>query len=487
MCVFGDYDADGVTAAALVTDVLRALGAEVVPAPREPLRRRVRALGPALARVLDDGRDAPRHVRLRLERPRAPRARPRRAGHRRRRHRPPPRAGRCRCPRSRSSTPTAPSAASRYKGLASVGLALSIAAGVRAALGVRARPAPLARPRRHRHDRRRRAARRRQPAARPRRPRRSSRAADAPGHARARRDRRLRDGHPDGRGRLVPLRPAHQRARPPRQAGPRARAPARDERRRGAAHRRRGRGALHAAQGGRARRRSPRRSRCSRTRRSPRCRASSSRSRGGIPASSASWPGRLAVALRQAHRRRRARRRRRAAARRAGPAGFSVYDALARSRDALVGFGGHHAAAGVEVAADRVDAFRDRFAEACSALGVPARSRALRRRRPSSSRATTPRASIHDLLASSRAARRTPPRASAIDGAQRPRRARAARRPPAPLGRGRAARRSPASAPRWARSRPRSASSARLVGALRRDTWPGGGAVEMRLLAAEPA
>jgi single-stranded-DNA-specific exonuclease len=54
-----------------------------------------------------------------------------------------------------------------------------------------------------------------------------------------------------------------------------------------------------------------------------------------------------------------------------GPAGFSVYDALAASREALVAFGGHHAAAGVEVAADRVDALRDLFCQACAAAGVP--------------------------------------------------------------------------------------------------------------------
>jgi single-stranded-DNA-specific exonuclease len=54
-----------------------------------------------------------------------------------------------------------------------------------------------------------------------------------------------------------------------------------------------------------------------------------------------------------------------------GPAGFSVYEALAKSRDALIGFGGHHAAAGVEIASDRVDALRDRFCAACVAIGVP--------------------------------------------------------------------------------------------------------------------
>jgi single-stranded-DNA-specific exonuclease len=54
-----------------------------------------------------------------------------------------------------------------------------------------------------------------------------------------------------------------------------------------------------------------------------------------------------------------------------GPAGFSVYDALAAARPELIAFGGHHAAAGVEVAADRVEAFRDLFCQACAAAGVP--------------------------------------------------------------------------------------------------------------------
>jgi single-stranded-DNA-specific exonuclease len=53
------------------------------------------------------------------------------------------------------------------------------------------------------------------------------------------------------------------------------------------------------------------------------------------------------------------------------PAGFSVYDALVRVRDMLVGFGGHHAAAGLDVDSDRVDTLRDRFCEACAAIGVP--------------------------------------------------------------------------------------------------------------------
>jgi single-stranded-DNA-specific exonuclease len=53
-----------------------------------------------------------------------------------------------------------------------------------------------------------------------------------------------------------------------------------------------------------------------------------------------------------------------------GPAGFPLYSALSRCKDALLGFGGHEAAAGVHVDGTRVDALRDRFAEACVALGL---------------------------------------------------------------------------------------------------------------------
>jgi single-stranded-DNA-specific exonuclease len=50
-----------------------------------------------------------------------------------------------------------------------------------------------------------------------------------------------------------------------------------------------------------------------------------------------------------------------------GPRGARLHDALRASAEALVGFGGHQAAAGVEVRADQVDAFRERFAAACAA------------------------------------------------------------------------------------------------------------------------
>jgi single-stranded-DNA-specific exonuclease len=52
-----------------------------------------------------------------------------------------------------------------------------------------------------------------------------------------------------------------------------------------------------------------------------------------------------------------------------GPAGCPLHDALGRCREALVGFGGHQAAAGVEVRGDRVEALRALWCEACTALG----------------------------------------------------------------------------------------------------------------------
>ncbi len=48
------------------------------------------------------------------------------------------------------------------------------------------------------------------------------------------------------------------------------------------------------------------------------------------------------------------------------PAGFRLYDALVVCRGELVAFGGHQAAAGVEVRADRLATFRDAWNQACA-------------------------------------------------------------------------------------------------------------------------
>lgn len=53
-----------------------------------------------------------------------------------------------------------------------------------------------------------------------------------------------------------------------------------------------------------------------------------------------------------------------------GPAGARLHDALGRCRDTLVGFGGHQAAAGVEVRAERVAAFRDAWCAAFAGAGL---------------------------------------------------------------------------------------------------------------------
>lgn len=49
-----------------------------------------------------------------------------------------------------------------------------------------------------------------------------------------------------------------------------------------------------------------------------------------------------------------------------GPRGFRLHDALSRSSDALASFGGHQAAAGVVVEAMQIERLRERFSEACA-------------------------------------------------------------------------------------------------------------------------
>jgi single-stranded-DNA-specific exonuclease len=58
-----------------------------------------------------------------------------------------------------------------------------------------------------------------------------------------------------------------------------------------------------------------------------------------------------------------------------GPSGARLHDALTRCRAELVGFGGHQAAAGVEVRADRLDALRAAWSDAFQVVpaGVPER------------------------------------------------------------------------------------------------------------------
>ncbi len=51
-----------------------------------------------------------------------------------------------------------------------------------------------------------------------------------------------------------------------------------------------------------------------------------------------------------------------------GPGGFPLYDALALCKAELVQFGGHQAAAGVHVRAERIDALRALFSDTCTSL-----------------------------------------------------------------------------------------------------------------------
>jgi single-stranded-DNA-specific exonuclease len=166
------------------------------------------------------------------------------------------------------------------------------------------------------------------------------------------------------------------------------------------------------------------------------------------------------------------------------PAGFSVYDALARVRDVLVGFGGHHAAAGVEIRSDRVDALRDRFSEACAAIGVPDVTPALDADAVLAE-GDAPARVAHDLERFEPCGQSNPAPRVAIARA-RVLGARELRGGHLRLWLDVHGSALSCFGAEMGHLQPRLGSAVSVVGALRRDTWTGGGAIEMRLTAAEP-
>jgi single-stranded-DNA-specific exonuclease len=167
------------------------------------------------------------------------------------------------------------------------------------------------------------------------------------------------------------------------------------------------------------------------------------------------------------------------------PAGFSVYDALDRSRDALIGFGGHHAAAGVEVESGRVEALRERFCQACEILGVPD-SRAIHDADAELDGGDSPARVVHDLGRFEPCGQANPAPRVAIDGA-RVLQSREMRGGHLRLWLDVAGKPLSCFGPEMGPLLGQLGDRVRLVGLLRPDTWTGGGAVEIRLLAVEPA
>jgi len=168
-----------------------------------------------------------------------------------------------------------------------------------------------------------------------------------------------------------------------------------------------------------------------------------------------------------------------------GPPGFSVFDALSSVRDVLTAFGGHHAAAGVEVASDRLDMLRDRFAEACATMGVPD-SRPVADADALLEEGDAPARVFGDLERFEPCGQGNPAPRVAIARARvlGVRELRGGHlRAWLELGGAQIS----CFGPEMGSLAAQLGSHARVVGALRRDTYSGGGAVEMRLLGAEPA
>ena len=489
VCVFGDYDADGVTAAALRDR--RAARARRRGRPRSSPTASTAATGspaPALARVRDTGASLARHVRLRLERPRAARRRCAAAGIDADRHRPPPRS------RGAAAGPGVPQPSP-----ARVRLPLQ---GPRVG-----GPGPLhLRRRAHRARRRARHATLARSAS-PSGPSGTSRPSTAttdrscarasarsarwssPRHARPGRDGRLRE-RSLRRARTSPSVSPRASTPPGASTGPICAlalllATTDEEARRLAAE-----VEVHSARGAR-RSSAPCSAEALDDARGPGARGparrSCSASRGGTRASSGSWPGGSCRASASPPWSSRSTARSGRGSARA-PAGFSVYDALARvarrarrlRRSPRRGRrGGGERPGGRLPRALRRGVRRHRGAHRHARAATPtpclepgdAPARVVARPRRASSRAArpTPRpasASSAPACSQTREVRGGHLRAWLDVGGQ-----------PAVVLRRRDGRRSPAS---WA-------TRARVVGVLRRDTWTGGGAVEMRLLAAEPA
>jgi single-stranded-DNA-specific exonuclease len=132
ICIFGDYDCDGITSAAVLTGVIRALGGEVVTLLADRFAGGYGLSDPAVDRVLATGAtllvtcDCGSSDHDRLARARSQGVEAVVIDH----HRVPPDP----LPAVAFLNPHRPECRFPYKGLASVGLALSVAAGLRAKL-----------------------------------------------------------------------------------------------------------------------------------------------------------------------------------------------------------------------------------------------------------------------------------------------------------------------------------------------------------------
>jgi single-stranded-DNA-specific exonuclease len=169
-----------------------------------------------------------------------------------------------------------------------------------------------------------------------------------------------------------------------------------------------------------------------------------------------------------------------------GPAGFRLYSALARCKDALLTFGGHEAAAGVHVAPGGVEALRDRFAAACIELGIGAPAPASFRPDAALATGDDPARVFRDLERFEPCGHANPApilemtRARVLGS-----RIMKERHLAVELELGRSALR--AFGYDLASRVPPTGSFVRVVGRLRRDDYRGGGAVEMRMETLDPA